>query len=109
MASRAGRVVLGSAVVLTGVAALVFAGGFRTATVLVEQERKIEDPPPENGFPLPIPGMPSAQGPRTVTVKELVPVERSEPYLQRLAALGGMERLPSGKILEKQTSAACPT
>jgi len=102
---HAGWSVVAAAVVIAGAALLVHGAAFRVATVVIEREKQVQvEAPPETGFP-------PFQGPttRTITVKEFVDVNRPEPYLTRVAALGGLERMPSGRILEKDVESACPT
>lgn len=108
--ARTLRIAVSLAGVLAGVVVLVYATGFHVETVWVERETQVKTPglPPEElppVFPLPAELGP----PRTVTLKQLVPVERSEPYLLELAALGGLELSPAGKVLEKKTKSLCPT
>ena len=100
-----GRIAVAAAVVLAGAALLVHGVAFRVATVVIEREKQVQvETPPETGFP-PFLGPATT----TITVKEFVDVNRPEPYLTRVAALGGLERMPSGRILEQDVQSACPT
>ena len=108
--ARTLRIVVSLVGVLAGVVVLVYAMGFHVETVWVEQETQVKIPglPPEELVPL-FPWPVELEPPRSVTVTELVPVERSEPYLLELAALGGLELSSAGKVLEKKTESVCPT
>jgi len=100
-----GRAAAAVVAVLGGVALLVYGAAFHVETVVIEREKQVQvEAPPENGIP-------SFLEPATdtITIKEFVDVDRSEPYLMRVAALGGLDLLPSGRIIESEVASACPT
>jgi len=103
--ARTLRIVVSLVGVMAGVVVLAYGMGFHVETVWVERETQVKTPDLPPVFPLPA----ELEPPRTVTVKQLVPVERSEPYLLELAALGGLELSPAGKVLEKKSKSLCPT
>ena len=89
-------------------AMLVYGLAFHTETVVVDREIKAAKP--ATPAPLPSPFFSNApQPPPPPPVFEQVEVVRSEPYLMRLAALGALERLASGQVLESEPKAFCPT
>jgi hypothetical protein len=102
------RTVVSLLALAAGAAMIVYGTTFHTETVVVEREIKAAAPttpaPPPSPFfsnePKPPPAPP---------VIERVEQVRSESYLMRLAALGALERLPSGQVLESEPKAFCPT
>ena len=84
---------------------IVYGTAFHTETVVVEREVKAAKPaiPPSPFFSN------APQPPPAPPVIERVEQVRSEPYLMRLAALGALERLASGQVLESEPKAFCPT
>ena len=94
------RSLVALAVVLAGAALIVYGDAVHTVTVLTERERTIEVPQDDV---LPSPFAPPMEPElRRVTVKEEMAVERSEPYVVRLVALGGLQRRASGEIIEME-------
>ena len=99
-------------IVLIGLAMLVYGVAFHSTSVLVEQNVKAPPPAP----PLP-PGLPfdpdePVAGPPDVPTTEIVALSASERQVIHDTTVGGLTRLPSGRLKRTYTGAVpslCPT